>query len=207
MYNIKYITGPICRGPAQCTCSPWTYKRESTPARTHVPQVFTHAETGIAPPLACTQAQAIHYTVDVGYYAPAAWTTLNPCVLPCSYASRSSITWLPQAHPTLRIRRVHSATRLCFSTPRQIFFNHDDEEEEEKEEEKEKETREKISLLNLGQIWVQDTKKIWLLPKHTKFSWQLGGGHYNTYYNISLSMRYENIYKKQVYLYLFKWTY
>ena len=42
----------------------------------------------------------------------------------------------------------------------QHFSAMDDEEEEEKEEEKEKETREKISLLNLGQIWVQDTKKI-----------------------------------------------
>jgi hypothetical protein len=45
------------------------------------------------------------------------------------------------------------------------------------------------------------------LPKHTKVLWQLGVGHYNTYYNISSSKRYRYIYRRQVYHCPFKWTF
>jgi hypothetical protein len=40
-------------------------------------KVDTHAGSGVPPP----NLQAIHHTVDIGYYAQAARTTLNPCVL------------------------------------------------------------------------------------------------------------------------------
>ena len=74
MYNIKYITGPTCRGPAQCTCSPWTYKRESTPARIQA----------LSDSLETKGTQAIQHTVDVGYYALKARTTLNRLCSSCS---------------------------------------------------------------------------------------------------------------------------
>ena len=63
-------------GPAQCTCSHWTYKRESTPARTQV-HTSTHTDQALSE---LTQTQVIQHTVDVGYYAPAARTTSKPTV-------------------------------------------------------------------------------------------------------------------------------
>ena len=76
---LYYIAGPTCRDPAQCTCSPWTYKRESTPARTQA-----LSDTALSHSLETKGTQAIQYTVDVWYYAPAARTTLN---LLCSLCS------------------------------------------------------------------------------------------------------------------------
>jgi hypothetical protein len=49
------------------------HSEEYTHARVH-----THAGSGVPPPI----LQAIHHTVDIGYYAQAARTTLNLCVLP-----------------------------------------------------------------------------------------------------------------------------
>ena len=56
---------------------------------------------------------AILHTVDVGYYAPAARTTLNLCVLAFLPPSKIGIiAWhFPEYFPS-RIRRVRSATRL-----------------------------------------------------------------------------------------------
>ena len=57
--------------------------------------------------------RAIHHTVDVGYYAPAARTTLNPecsCVL-ASKPDRPNHWRSPEYSPS-GLRRVRSATRL-----------------------------------------------------------------------------------------------
>jgi hypothetical protein len=69
--------GPTCRGPAQCKHSPWTIK-----GRVHsLEGVQRHAHKTRLGSIQRTHNQ-YSSKVDVGYYAPAARTTLDPRVLP-----------------------------------------------------------------------------------------------------------------------------
>jgi hypothetical protein len=75
--SFHFAPGPTCRGSVSLYVPPLSYKREGTR------RYKTHS-------LRCSQAHRftqtlIQYThIGVGYYAPAAWTTLNPCVFLCS---------------------------------------------------------------------------------------------------------------------------
>ena len=64
---------------------PLRYKRE---ALARLSQTYSGLSTSHAKTLNLLRAQAIRHTVDVGYYAPAARTTLN---LLCSSCSSSEI--------------------------------------------------------------------------------------------------------------------
>ena len=64
--------GPSVEVPTAMYTPPLRYKREALAAH-----------NGFFSKL--TQTQAIQHTVDVGYYAPAAQTTLNPSMFSCSY--------------------------------------------------------------------------------------------------------------------------
>jgi hypothetical protein len=76
-YYIRYVLGPICRGPTPLYVPPLDYKREGT----------LHYKRGrYRPKSSKTQLKLTSNTTHsgVGYYAPAARTTLNPCVFLCS---------------------------------------------------------------------------------------------------------------------------
>ena len=62
--------------------------------------------------------QAIQRTVDVGYYVPAARTTLNLLCSSCSSSEIELVLVTPEYSP-FGLRRVHYATRLWVCTPRQ----------------------------------------------------------------------------------------
>jgi hypothetical protein len=68
--------GPTCRGPARCKHSPWTIK-----GRVHSLErrLWTHKTQ---PKVLPSSHNQYNTKVDVGYYAPAARTTLNLCVYP-----------------------------------------------------------------------------------------------------------------------------
>ena len=68
------IVGPTCRGSNGCVRAPLRYKREA---------LAVHGKDPDGPKLfqpSHSRGKAIQHTVDVGYYAPAARTTLNPAV-------------------------------------------------------------------------------------------------------------------------------
>jgi hypothetical protein len=68
MYFFHYAPGPACRGSASLYVSPLNYKREGT--QRYNGQTQSHSQYYL-------------HTVEVGYYAPAAWTTIIPRVLVC----------------------------------------------------------------------------------------------------------------------------
>ena len=69
--------GPSVGDPMAMYAPPLRYKREALAVhQTTLEHTQTHA--GLSSRL--TQTQAIQHTVDVGYYAPAARTTLTGCV-------------------------------------------------------------------------------------------------------------------------------
>jgi hypothetical protein len=90
------LAGPTCRGPAQCKHSPWTIK-----GRVHSLE-HKGSDTQAKSRLSSTQGSHSQYNtiVDVGYYAPAARTTLNSlrpsCVHP--HTDRALLSLL-QTHP------------------------------------------------------------------------------------------------------------
>src|SRR6185503_20100344 len=73
-YFILHRLGPPVGDPTAMYAPPLRYKREAlaTDSQTHSGLSTRHAKT-----LNLLRAQAIQHTVDVGYYAPAARTTLN----------------------------------------------------------------------------------------------------------------------------------
>jgi hypothetical protein len=78
-YYICYVPGPACRGSAPLCVSPLSYKRGGT-QRYRLKLTQTHLD-------AHKFIQALKLNTShsgVGYYAPAARTTLNPCVFLCS---------------------------------------------------------------------------------------------------------------------------
>jgi hypothetical protein len=79
---ILYVPGPTCRGPAPLCMPPFNYKRGGMRRYT--------GRIGQAQSFRLTQTLTSSYKlsrntphIGVGCYAPAARTTLNPCVLLC----------------------------------------------------------------------------------------------------------------------------
>jgi hypothetical protein len=75
-----YVPGPACRGSAPLYVPPFSYKRGGT-------QRYK-AQTDLDLPQAHKFIQALKLNTShsgVGYYAPVARTTLNPCVFLCSF--------------------------------------------------------------------------------------------------------------------------
>ena len=72
---LYYNVGPTCRGPNSCVRAPLRYKREAFALHRGYLQTDTSSRE-----LPHSRGKAIQHTVDVGYYAPAARTTLNPAV-------------------------------------------------------------------------------------------------------------------------------
>ena len=70
---LYYNVGPTCRGPNSCVRAPLRYKREAL-------AVHKDIQTDSSSRNLLTRGKAIQHTVDVGYYAPAARTTLNLAV-------------------------------------------------------------------------------------------------------------------------------
>jgi hypothetical protein len=79
-YYIRYVPGPACRGSTLLYVPPFSYKRGGTQRY----QTQTHLD----PAQAHKFIQALKLNTShsgVAYYAPAARTTLNPCVFLCSF--------------------------------------------------------------------------------------------------------------------------
>ena len=90
---LYYIVGPTCRGPNSCVRAPLRYKREA---------LAVHRTDSDRPKLSQpshSRGKAIQHTVDVGYYAPAARTTLNLAVF---------IVFLSEIDLRLANPRVHT---------------------------------------------------------------------------------------------------
>ena len=90
---LYYIVGPTCRGPNGCVRAPLRYKREA---------LAVHRTDQDRPKLSQpshSRGKAIQHTVDIGYYAPAARTTLNPVVF---------IVFLSEIDLRLANPRVHT---------------------------------------------------------------------------------------------------
>ena len=66
--------GPTCRGPNSCVRTPLRYKREALAVHRTYPDRLKLSQPSHS------RGKAIQHTVDVGYYAPAARTTLNLAV-------------------------------------------------------------------------------------------------------------------------------
>jgi hypothetical protein len=79
-YYIRYVPGPACWGSAPLYVPPFSYKRGGT-------QRY-ETQTHLDPAQAHKFIQALKLNTShsgVGYYAPVARTTLNPCVFLCSF--------------------------------------------------------------------------------------------------------------------------
>jgi hypothetical protein len=79
-YYIRYVPRPACRGSAPLYVPPFSYKRRGT-------QRYK-TQTHLDPAQAHKFIQALKLNTShsgVGYYAPVARTTLNPCVFLCSF--------------------------------------------------------------------------------------------------------------------------
>jgi hypothetical protein len=82
-YYICYVLGPACRGSAPLYGPPLSYKRGGT-QRYGAKLTQTHLD----PVQAYKFIEALKLNtshIGVGYYDPAARTTLNPCVFLCSF--------------------------------------------------------------------------------------------------------------------------
>ena len=80
---ILYVPGPTCRGPVPLCMPPFSYKRGGMRRYTHTRNLRTHLRLASSYKLTSNTSHS-----GVGYYAPAARTTLNPFVFLSS--SRSS---------------------------------------------------------------------------------------------------------------------
>jgi hypothetical protein len=79
-YYIRYVPGPACRGSVSLYVPPLSYKREGT-RRYKGSQAHLDSQTH-----KFIQALKLNTSYSgVGYYAPAARTTLNPCVFLCLF--------------------------------------------------------------------------------------------------------------------------
>ena len=96
--SVQYVIlttslGPSVGDPTAMYTPPLRYKREEYVKPEKGRQ--TQHKLGFTPNnpvLNLLRAQAIQHSVDVGYYAPVARTTLILVCFLCSYASRSSTT-------------------------------------------------------------------------------------------------------------------
>jgi hypothetical protein len=89
---ILYVTGPTCRGLIPLCKPPFSYKRGGMRRYTHARNLRSHPRLASSYKLTSNTSHS-----GVGYYAPAARTTLNPCVFLSSSRSfqRSSKTPKP----------------------------------------------------------------------------------------------------------------
>ena len=71
---LYYNVGPPYRGPNSYVRAPLRYKREALAVHRTSPDRHKLSQ------LSHSRGEAIQHTVDVGYYAPAARTTLNLAV-------------------------------------------------------------------------------------------------------------------------------
>jgi len=78
---LYYIAGPTCRGPSSMYAPPLRYKREAPAVQNKLSRSHTQARPSSR---RLSRGKAIQHTVDVGYYAPAARTTLIPMCSSCS---------------------------------------------------------------------------------------------------------------------------
>jgi hypothetical protein len=85
---ILYVPGPTCRGPVPLCMSPSAIKGEACDV-THTRNLRSHLRLASSYKLTSNTSHS-----GVGYYAPAARTTLNPCVF-LSSSQRSSETPKP----------------------------------------------------------------------------------------------------------------
>ena len=76
---LYYIIGPTCRGTNGHVRVPLRYKREALAVDDNSLRTDTSTRE-----LSHSRGKAIQHTVDVGYYAPAARTTLIPLCSSCS---------------------------------------------------------------------------------------------------------------------------
>jgi hypothetical protein len=84
IYSFCYVPSPTCRGSAPLYVPPLSYKREGK--RRHKADSLRLSGSQVH---TSSQAHRLNTTHSgVGYYAPAARTTLNPCVLVCSSTLR-----------------------------------------------------------------------------------------------------------------------
>ena len=74
---LYYITGPTCRGPSSMYAPPLRYKREALAVQNKLTRSHTQARPSTR---RLSRGKTIQHIVDVGYYAPAARTTLNLAV-------------------------------------------------------------------------------------------------------------------------------
>jgi hypothetical protein len=82
-YYIRYVPGPTCRGSAPLYVPPLSYKRGG------IQRYNTSWKKGGSPESSKAQLKLTSNTTHsgVGYYAPAARTTLNPSVFLCVHPS------------------------------------------------------------------------------------------------------------------------
>jgi hypothetical protein len=78
-YYIRYVPGPACRGSALLYVPPLSYKRGGTQRY----ETQAHLDPQTHKFIQALKLNTSHS--GVGYYAPAARTTLNPCVFLCSF--------------------------------------------------------------------------------------------------------------------------
>jgi hypothetical protein len=81
MYSLCFAPGPTCRGSASLYVPPLSYKREGT-RRYKAASLRSNLDTQTHKFIQALKLNAAHS--GVGYYTPAARTTLNPCVFLCS---------------------------------------------------------------------------------------------------------------------------
>ena len=128
MYNMLFYTtslGPLVGDSTAVYAPLLRYKKEALAAHSRLSKAKggqTQHKLGFTPNnpiLNLLRAQAMQHTVDVGYYAPAARTTLNLLCSSCSSSEIELVLANPEYSPS-GLRRVHSATRLWFTTPRHL---------------------------------------------------------------------------------------
>ena len=93
---------------------PLRYKREALAVDDNSLQTDTSSRE-----LSHSRGKAIQHTVDVGYYAPAARTTLNLAVF-IVFLGEIELGLANLRVHTLWLGRVPSATRLWFAAPRHL---------------------------------------------------------------------------------------
>jgi hypothetical protein len=82
-YYIRYVLGPTCQGSAPLYVPPLSYKRGGTQRyKRRLKLTKTHLDSHTHKFIQALKLNTAHS--GVGYYAPAARTTLNPCVFLCS---------------------------------------------------------------------------------------------------------------------------
>ena len=114
-YVILYCNiGPTCRGPNSCVRTPLRYKREALAMHRTDPDRLKLSKPSHS------RGKAILHTVDVGYYAPAARTTLNPAVFIVFLSEIDLRPATPPEYSPSGLGRVPSATRLWLAAPRHL---------------------------------------------------------------------------------------